>query len=77
MHLGNISNPYVGCLDVGVFDAIPKSVWAAIAISLATDGGERLNEATLNILHEWEVLSDNGIVAQKPPRIFRSKDDSM
>lgn len=70
MHLKNFSNPYVDALDKGVFDAIPKSVWAAIAISAMTCGGDHLLDGSMNItdavMKEWEVLNLNGIVPQKP-----------
>ena len=68
MNLNNITNSYIQCLEPGYFDKIPKTVWAAIAISLATTGGDRLNEATLAIIKEWRALYYNGIVKQKPPK---------
>lgn len=66
MHLKNHSNPYIEALDKGVFDKIPKSVWAAIAISALTAGGDRLPESTDEVIHEWWMLYYNRIVPQKP-----------
>lgn len=66
MHIKNESNAYIESLDAFVFDIIPKSVWAAIAISALTSGGDRLSEATNAVMREWEALHQNGIVKQKP-----------
>ena len=66
MNLKNLTNGYVDALNPGVYDRIPKSVMTAIAVSFATSGGERIEDATEEILHEWQVLYDNGIVPQKP-----------
>ena len=49
-----------------LYDAIPKSVLAAIAFSYASSGGDRPVEAIKKIMREWAVLHDNGIVPQKP-----------
>lgn len=72
-HLKNHTNEYADALDRGVFDAIPKSVFAAIAVSLATTGGERLDEATALIVQEWKILHENKIVPQAPPRALLAK----
>lgn len=50
-----------------VFEACPKAVWAAIAISSLTCGGDELEQARERILSEWQALYDNGIVPQKLP----------
>lgn len=67
MHLKNQSNAYVEALDSGVFDTIPKAVWAAIAVSALTAGGDRLDVATKAVMREWGILNKNGIVPQKLP----------
>jgi hypothetical protein len=51
----------------GGYEKIPKSVWAAIAISFA----RRLNnddekQAYGEIFTEWSILHQNGIIPQKP-----------
>lgn len=46
---------------------IPKAVWAAIAVSALTCGGDHLAEARERVRNEWRVLHENGIVPQKPP----------
>lgn len=66
-HIKNRSNEYAQALGPGVFDAIPKSVFAAIAVSFGTQGGAHLNAARPAILREWQTLYDNGIVSQRPP----------
>ena len=49
-----------------VYDEIPKSVLAAIAVSALTCGGDRLEEATEAVVKEWVCLHNAGVVAQKP-----------
>jgi hypothetical protein len=55
-------------LAIEGYDKIPKAVFAAIAFSYATCGGDHWEYGTNNILDEWEMLHANGIVPQKPPR---------
>lgn len=52
---------------VAHYPKIPKAVFAAIAVSALTRGGEDLDEATDEILKEWRILHANGIVPQRPP----------
>ncbi len=52
------------------YDAIPKAVLAAIAVSALTCGGDYLDEATRRINNEWQVLFDAGIVPQKPKSLY-------
>ena len=68
-HLGNKSNSYVWSMDngtSGLFDKIPKSVFAAMAVSALTCGGDYLEKASFVICKEWCALYDNGIITQKP-----------
>ena len=51
------------------YEAIPKAVLAAIAVSALTCGGDWLEEATDRINAEWLVLHEAGIVPQKPKLI--------
>lgn len=53
------------------FDAIPKAVLAAIAVSFASSGGDELDHAAQNVAREWVTLHENGIVRQKPPADIR------
>ena len=48
------------------YDAIPKAVWAAIAISALTSGGDYLEESESRVIEEWKALHEAGIVPQKP-----------
>lgn len=55
--------------EVGdLYNVAPKAVWAAIAVSLATCGGDRLDEARALVLHEWRALHTAGVVKQEPPK---------
>jgi hypothetical protein len=66
MHLNNKSNEYIQALERGVFDSIPKSVFAAIAISYLVNHGVAFEDVTEEIMNEWQTLHLNGIVPQKP-----------
>lgn len=62
-----LTNSYVQSLPPGVYDETPKSVWAALAVSLCL----QLNEEDWrslpdDIRAEWKALYDNGIVPQRP-----------
>jgi hypothetical protein len=73
MHLKNKSNDYVGAMGGDVFAAAPKTVLAAVAVSLATLGGDRLSDARELILREWHTLHQNGIVPQPvPPKLLNT-----
>lgn len=61
-----LGNCYVDELETGVYADIPKAVWAAIAISALTCGGDLLDEATSRVIKEWKILHGNGIVPQEP-----------
>ena len=65
-HLKNLRNEYVATLGT-LFDRAPKAVLAAVAVSYASVGGDYLPLARINVLREWWVLYDNGIVPQRPP----------
>ena len=67
MNLKNNSNEYVEAVSKHLFELCPKTVWAAIAISFCTSGGDRLDEAEQAIVSEWQALYQAGIVPQKPP----------
>lgn len=60
-----IGNPYERELGT-LFDKTPKAVFAAIAVSVLTCGGDQLDEAADRLIAEWWTLYDNGIVPQKP-----------
>ncbi len=60
-------NEYMNVLPRDFYANCPKSVFAAIAVSLATVGGDYLDEAAARILAEWRALYEAGIVEQKPP----------
>ena len=61
------TNEYArNCMDLY---AAPKAVFAAIAYSFCSSGGDlSVSEAQKRLLDEWWTLYENGIVPQKPPR---------
>lgn len=69
MHLKNLSNEYVTAMTTELFEQMPKTLLAAIAVSALTCGGDRLSEAASEIAHEWIALHNNGIVPQKPSKL--------
>lgn len=60
MQHGNLYTSSLGRL----FDAIPKTVIGAVAVSFGTTGGDCLEEAAYRIAKEWGVLHSQGIVSQ-------------
>lgn len=69
-HLRARRNEYADALG-DLLDRAPKSVLAAIAVSALTSGGDRLDEAAEEVLSEWAILHENGIVPQRPPNRSR------
>ena len=64
-------NEYLGA--VTIYSSTPKAVWAAIAISYASAGGDNLSSVVEErILQEWTALWYSGIVPQKPPRLVEA-----
>lgn len=68
MPLNKIHNDYAELLD-RLYSKTPKAVFAAIAVSALTRGD--LSNAKKEILAEWLVLHENGIIPQKPPMLVR------
>jgi hypothetical protein len=66
------SNEYADAISDELFDALPKSVLAAIAVSFACRNGD-FNDVDNRILKEWMTLHENGIVPQKPLKIRKEK----
>lgn len=52
--------------SIGYYERVPKAVFAAIAVSALTVGGDYLNEAEPRLAREWWALYNAGIVPQKP-----------
>ena len=61
-----VINNYAMAVGWEAYESIPKAVWAAIAVSALTCGGDQLDEARERVLAEWSILHSNGIVPQKP-----------
>ena len=51
-----------------IFDDCPKSVCAAIAVSILTCGGDHLDQAKELFSAEWDALFQAGIVSQRPSK---------
>jgi hypothetical protein len=64
------SNEYAQLIDPRVFEKVPKTVLAAIAVSLqaklGVDGDWNAESVTKALRKEWTTLYQNGIVPQKP-----------
>jgi hypothetical protein len=63
-------NSYQEELTATFYAQCPKAVFAAMAVSYASrQVNEDFAHVEAELLNEWQVLYDNGIVPQKPPRI--------
>lgn len=65
------SNEYASILNRGIYENMPKTVIAAIAVSFAARILEAVPSSHASsiqsfILAEWGALHKNGIVPQKP-----------
>jgi hypothetical protein len=63
-----ILNEYSRALGGRLYAETPKAVFAAIAVSALTAGGEQIQQADQRIIEEWTALYTNGVVSQAPPR---------
>lgn len=70
-HIRNIQNQYAAELGP-LLDDCPKAVLAAVAVSLLSGGGDRLELVALQLAAEWSTLYENGIVPQKPRKVARA-----
>lgn len=61
------TNEYARCIAPEIYEAMPKSVFAAIAVSYGTHGGDEMSLVNHSLMLEWKILYDGGIVPQKPP----------
>jgi hypothetical protein len=68
MPANKLTNEYADALPYALYTDCPKAVFAAIAVSYATTGGDHMEAAEANVLREWWTLYENGIVPQKPNR---------
>ena len=66
-----LHNEYAATLSRGAFADTPKAVFAAIAISSLTQGGDWLEEADARLFTEWNALHVAGIVPQPVPSKYR------
>jgi hypothetical protein len=69
--INKLPNDYERVLG-GFFDDCPKAVLAAIAVSYATCGGDRLNEGLSALALEWDRLHQTQIVPQALPAKWRA-----
>lgn len=65
---GKTLNDYVTGFDRDLYRDTPKAVWAAIAISALTNGGDHLGEAERRVVDEWRALHTARVIPQQPPK---------
>jgi hypothetical protein len=65
-----LTNYYSRAVGDDVYAKASKAVFAAVAVSKLSCGGDRLEFARELFLAEWQCLFDNGIVQQCPPKTF-------
>jgi hypothetical protein len=63
-------NQYANLIDPDLFDRTPKAVFAAMAVSGLSGGGDYLEGMDVDqaVLEEWDALYRSGIVPQRPPK---------
>jgi len=66
MHLKAKRNEYASALGP-LLDKTPKAVFAAVAVSLLTSGGDHWELLGKRFIDEWHTLYVNGVVPQRPP----------
>lgn len=62
-----VSNSYARSFDYKLYERIPKAVFAAVAFSFCSSGGDDMEHGVLRFIEEWIILNENGIVLQTPP----------
>ena len=66
--MNKISNEYADVLGRELYSAAPKTIIAAVVVSLfVRDAGCGFDGVQSEFLREWWTLYDNCIVPQKPP----------
>lgn len=55
-----------------LYASTPKAVFAAVAYSYTSSGGDNPIQGIENFLQEWRILYENGVVTQKPPEAVQS-----
>ncbi len=60
-----ISNEYAEALG-DLYEKTPKAVFAAMAVSFFTTGGDHMEDLIDRFHDEWVALYNSGIVPQKP-----------
>jgi len=66
-----VQNDYALAVGGALFEEIPKAVWAAIAVSALSCGGDQIEEAAQRVAQEWKIWHEAGIVPQAPGRFAR------
>ena len=70
--VNKLGNEYALAVGGELYEQIPKAVWAAIAVSALTCGGDQLEDAAPRVAREWDALHAAGIVPQRPSTLARS-----
>lgn len=56
-----------------LFDQVPKTIWATIALSYATNHlGLDWDQVAHEVAKEWATLADNGICPQPPQALLKT-----
>ena len=63
---GNLGNEYIKVLG-DLFDKTPKAVFAAILVSILSNGGDAFDGVATQLIAEWRTLYLNSIIPQRPP----------
>lgn len=71
MGVVKLSNEYANVIPDALYADIPKAVWAAIAVSALTYGGDQIDKAAERVAAEWFALHAAGIVQQQPSAAAR------
>lgn len=68
-----VMNEYAIAIGGTLYAETPKAVFAALLVSYLKRDGVSFDELPPAIVKEWEVLHDNGIVPQEPPKLKEAK----
>ena len=69
--MAKLTNEYARLVAPDLYARIPKAVFAAMAVSQLSGGGDWLDTMDVDaaVLQEWADLYGSGIVPQRPPGI--------
>ncbi len=71
-HGSKLSNCYQQAFGK-LYANTPKAVFAALVYSYTSAGGDYPEKAIQNFLNEWQILYDQEIIPQRPPKYELNK----